>query len=102
MPLELTLRKQSVWIFVLIIICVITALVAIYHKPIEHKLRPAAIWMEELPAGWLIPIAIMFVISFPPLFGHEIVAILCGNVWGLWIGFAIVAAGTLIGEIGNF
>ncbi len=36
------------------------------------------------------------------MFGHEIVAILCGVVWGLWIGFAIVAAGTLLGELGNF
>ena len=36
------------------------------------------------------------------LFGHEIVAILCGLVWGLWVGFAIVAAGTFLGEVGNF
>ena len=35
---------------------------------------------------------------FPPLFGHEIIALLCGVVYGLWIGFAIVAAGTFIGE----
>lgn len=32
----------------------------------------------------------------------EIVAILCGVVWGLWVGFGIVCAGTFIGEIGNF
>jgi hypothetical protein len=54
--------------------------------------------VRDLPAGWLIPIAILFVISFPPLFGHEIIALLCGVVYGLWIGFAIVAAGTFIGE----
>lgn len=36
------------------------------------------------------------------LFGHEIVAVLCGLVWGLWVGFAIVAAGTFLGEVGNF
>ena len=54
--------------------------------------------MRDLPVGWLIPIAILVVISFPPLFGHEVVALLCGVVYGLWIGFAIVAAGTFIGE----
>jgi uncharacterized membrane protein YdjX (TVP38/TMEM64 family) len=54
--------------------------------------------VRDLPAGWLIPIAILFVISFPPLFGHEIIALLCGVVYGLWIGFAIVAAGTFTGE----
>ncbi|KAI0750333.1 hypothetical protein C8Q80DRAFT_1270059 [Daedaleopsis nitida] len=56
----------------------------------------------SLPFGWTIPIGILFVISFPPLFGHEIVAILCGLVWGLGIGFGIVAAGTFLGELGNF
>lgn len=55
--------------------------------------------MKNLPAGWVIPIAVMFIISFPPLFGHEIVAILCGVVWGLWVGFGIVAAGTMLGEV---
>jgi uncharacterized membrane protein YdjX (TVP38/TMEM64 family) len=40
----------------------------------------------------------LIAISFPPLFGHELVALLCGVVWGLWIGFAIVAAGTFLGE----
>lgn len=36
------------------------------------------------------------------LFGHEIVAVLCGVVWGLWVGFGIVAAGTFLGEVGNY
>src|ERR1700761_2544581 len=74
--------------------------------------------ISRLKFGWLVPIGVFFVISFPPvsqcatlpntcshtpqLFGHEIVAILCGLVWGLWIGFAIVCAGTFIGEVGNF
>jgi ABC-type spermidine/putrescine transport system permease subunit II len=73
---------------------------------------------SSLPFGWIVPIAVLFVISFPPvrpawsrnfsmtdakkLFGHEIVAVLCGLVWGLWIGFGIVAAGTFFGEVGNF
>ncbi|CCO34110.1 Golgi apparatus membrane protein TVP38 [Rhizoctonia solani AG-1 IB] len=67
-----------------------------------HWLRPAADRMHEFSVGWLIPIVVLFIILFPPLFGHEIVAVLCGLVWGLWIGFAIVCAGTLLGEIGNF
>ena len=44
----------------------------------------------------------MFVLSFPPLFGNEIIHVLCGIVWGLWIGFGIVCAGTFLGEVGNF
>lgn len=36
------------------------------------------------------------------LFGHEILAVLCGLVWGAMIGFAITATGTFIGEVANF
>jgi hypothetical protein len=36
------------------------------------------------------------------LFGHEVVSVLCGLAWGLWGGFGIVAAGTFLGEVGNF
>jgi uncharacterized membrane protein YdjX (TVP38/TMEM64 family) len=79
-----------------------TITITIYHKQIEDWLRPAANMLQRHKYGFLIPIAILFVISFPPLFGHEIVAVLCGDVWGLWIGFGIVCAGTLLGEIGNF
>ncbi|TCD63005.1 Tlg2-vesicle protein [Steccherinum ochraceum] len=97
------LRKEWFWYYVIgIIVTVLFALITIFHEQIVHWLQPAANWMHDLPAGFLIPIAIFFVISFPPLFGHEIVAILCGVVWGLWIGFAITAAGTFLGEIGNF
>ena len=41
----------------------------------------------------------MIVLSFPPLFGHELVALLRGEFWGAWIGFGIVAAGAIIGEL---
>ena len=63
-----------------------------------QKLRPFGEKVRDIPAGWLIPIAILIVISFPPLFGHEIIALLCGVIYGLWIGFGIVAAGTFFGE----
>ena len=46
--------------------------------------------------------AVLFLTFIVQLFGHEIVAILCGLVWGLWIGFGIVSAGSFLGEVGNF
>ncbi|KAI0327078.1 hypothetical protein GY45DRAFT_1257786 [Cubamyces sp. BRFM 1775] len=97
------LRKEWAWYYVIFIVCLVgVILFTVYHIQIVHWLKPAADWMHNLPYGWTIPIGILFVISFPPLFGHEIVAILCGLVWGLWAGFGIVAAGTFIGEVGNF
>ncbi|KAJ1323791.1 VTT domain-containing protein [Microdochium nivale] len=89
------------WILTIAIIAV-SALLIVYHDQAVDKLRPWAESVRDLPAGWLIPIVVLFVISFPPLFGHEIVALLCGVVWGLWIGFGIVAAGTFAGEIGTW
>ncbi|EJU04591.1 hypothetical protein DACRYDRAFT_62746 [Dacryopinax primogenitus] len=97
------LRKEWIpWYLIVIVLVVSTILMTVFHTQIVNWMKPAATWMRDLPAGWLIPVAILFVISFPPLFGHEIVAILCGVVWGLWIGFAIVALGTFLGEVGNF
>lgn len=97
------LRREWLWYYVFaVILTAITLFVTVFHHQIVDKLTPMAHKVKDLPGGWAIPIAILFVISFPPLFGHEIVAILCGVVWGLWIGFAIVAAGTFLGELGNF
>ncbi|KAL4250920.1 Golgi apparatus membrane protein TVP38 [Abortiporus biennis] len=96
-------RKEWIWYYIIgIIVTVCVILFTVYHKQIVNFLQPAANYIHDLPVGWLIPIAIFFVISFPPLFGHEILAILCGLVWGLWVGFGIVAAGTFLGELGNF
>jgi len=54
----------------------------------KQKLRPVSEKIRDLPGGFIIPVIILIAISFPPLFGHEIVALLCGVVWGLWIGYA--------------
>ncbi|KIM44279.1 hypothetical protein M413DRAFT_443299 [Hebeloma cylindrosporum] len=96
-------RREWLWYYVIVfVLVVITALVTIFHRQIVEALTPVTKWLYGLKFGWAVPIAVLFVISFPPLFGHEIVAILCGLVWGLWVGFGIVAAGTFLGEVGNF
>ncbi|KAI9069627.1 hypothetical protein FKP32DRAFT_1586745 [Trametes sanguinea] len=77
-------------------------LFVVYQQNIVNWLKPFADWMRRTPGGWLIPIAILIVLSFPPLFGHEIIAILVGDVWGVGIGFGIVAAGTILGELINY
>lgn len=92
-----TPKYIPLWI-VMIIIGVITAVITLKHDQVVAALRPFAEKVRDITAGWLIFIAILFIISFPPLFGHELVALLAGVVYGLWIGFAVVAAGTFIGE----
>lgn len=58
--------------------------------------------LNSLKFGWLIPAGILIVISFPPLFGHELILLFIGIIYGDWRGFVIAAVGTLIGEILNF
>ncbi|KAG9037840.1 Tlg2-vesicle protein [Tulasnella sp. UAMH 9824] len=96
-------KRKYLWYYVAAVLCtVVIALVSIYHKQIVDALTPAAQYLRTLPGGWSIPIGVMFVLSFPPLFGNEIVHVLCGIVWGIWSGFGIVCAGTFLGEVGNF
>ncbi|KAF2713436.1 hypothetical protein K504DRAFT_530420 [Pleomassaria siparia CBS 279.74] len=85
-----------------ILVFIATIFLTLKHDQVVDVLRPWSEKVRDLPAGWLIPIAILIIISFPPLFGHEIVALLCGVVYGLWFGFAIVAIGTFIGEVGTW
>ncbi|KAK6535804.1 Tlg2-vesicle protein [Arthrobotrys megalospora] len=92
-------KKYWPWWGVLALLAVLVVLMTVYHKDIVHWLQPVSARIRSLSWGWLIPVFVLIALSFPPLFGHEIVIVLCGAVYGLWIGFGIVAAGTFIGEI---
>ncbi|KAI0656908.1 hypothetical protein C8Q70DRAFT_1056166 [Cubamyces menziesii] len=98
------LKDPKELIRILITLAIIGAMSVffVYQRKIALCLRPYTDWMVRTPGGWLIPIALLIVLSFPPLLGHEIVAVLCGDAWGIGIGFAIVAAGTLLGELANY
>ena len=34
--------------------------------------------------------------------GQEIIQVLCGVIWGVGLGFVIVAVGTILGEVANY
>ncbi|KAG9099111.1 Tlg2-vesicle protein [Ceratobasidium sp. 370] len=103
--IQQALRKES-WkdrefvmsIVVLAVILAIVIVIAVFQDQIVSALTPAAEWVKQQSAGFLIPIAFLIVLSIPPLFGAEIIHLLCGFIYGLGIGFAIVCAGTVIGE----
>ncbi|OCF41811.1 hypothetical protein I317_04417 [Kwoniella heveanensis CBS 569] len=95
-------RHMYKWYAILIIAIVLTALITVKHETVVEFCEPVTRRVRAWPGGWLIPIAILIVVSFPPLVGHEIIGILCGLVWGLGIGFAILAAGTFLGEIATW
>jgi len=93
------IRKEWWYYYVIVlVIVVLVALMLFFHKSIVNWLSPFVKKLRTLKAGFLIPVAIIIVLSFPPLFGNEIVFVLVGLVWGLGKGFAIVAVGVAIGE----
>ncbi|WVQ85083.1 hypothetical protein IAT38_007247 [Cryptococcus sp. DSM 104549] len=97
------IRKEWLWWYLaFVVIVVVVALMAFFHHSIINWLSPVVKRLRELNGGFAIPAAILFVLSFPPLFGNEIVIVLVGLVWGLGKGFAIVVVGLGLGEIANF
>ncbi|KAJ7736723.1 hypothetical protein DFH07DRAFT_96882 [Mycena maculata] len=73
-----------------------------YHNQIIRALQPVSRWLLDHKFGPVIPVAMLIIVSFPPLVGHELIATLAGVVWSFPIAFLIVAVGTLLGEIANY
>ncbi|QRV81969.1 Golgi apparatus membrane protein TVP38 [Ceratobasidium sp. AG-Ba] len=95
-------RQFVITMVVVTILIAITIVIAVFQDKIIEALVPAAEWVYKAPAGWLIPIVILIILSIPPLFGAEIIHILAGFTYGLWIGFLITCAGMVIGECITF
>ncbi|KAF7328923.1 hypothetical protein MVEN_02522200 [Mycena venus] len=87
---------------ILAVVIAVVVVISLEHEKIINGLKPVTDWLARTKAGPLIPIALLIVLSFPPLFGHEIVMMLCGVTWSLPEAFGIVCAGVLLGEIANF
>ncbi|KAJ7640481.1 hypothetical protein DFH06DRAFT_1216132 [Mycena polygramma] len=95
-------REQIQYYAIIAVVLAAVIVISIEHENIINGLKPATNWLARTKGGFLVVVAILVVLSFPPLFGAEIVAILAGVTWSLPAAFAIVAAGTLLGEISNY
>ncbi|KAF8181965.1 hypothetical protein K438DRAFT_1767693 [Mycena galopus ATCC 62051] len=99
---ERTLKQKIIFYAVAGVLLAITIVLSIKGKDIVHDLQPASDWMTSHPAAFLIPIAILVILTFPPLMGQEIVVMFVGATYSLPMACAIAAAGTLLGECANF
>ncbi|KAJ6558114.1 hypothetical protein B0H19DRAFT_1070675 [Mycena capillaripes] len=77
-------------------------LISVFHTQIIKALQPFTDWLHNTKLGPLVPIAILIVLSFPPLFGHEIIAMLAGVAWDFPEACVVVAVGTILGELANY
>jgi len=92
-------RKWIGWWCLLAVIIALSVVLSVYHDKIVVAIRPFSEKILNTPATWLVPVALLIVLSIPPLVGHEIIIIVTAVIWGLWLGFAIAVAGTFLGEI---
>ncbi|KAF7369695.1 hypothetical protein MVEN_00300900 [Mycena venus] len=76
---ERTMKQKIIFYAVVGVLLAITIVLSIKEKDIVHDLQPASHWMTSHPAAFLIPIAILVILTFPPLMGQEIVIIARGE-----------------------
>ncbi len=60
-------RSTSPFHIILLAITGFTIYLSIRHDQVVEALRPFSEKVRDLPAGWLIPIAILVLISIPPV-----------------------------------
>lgn len=96
---ELNLIRETTALWIVVgLMGVATILLIIYQDQVVDRLRPFSDRVRDIPAGWLIWVALLFIVSFPPLIGDEVIEILCGIIYGLWAGFGVVSLGTYLGQ----
>lgn len=96
--------KRLIWIVPLCILAIVlTVLFEVYKSDFERWVKPLTDWLREREAwSWVLPVVILFILSFPPLFGHEIVQLIVGLTYPLGVALGIACAGSILGEAGCF
>ncbi|KAL2062177.1 hypothetical protein VTL71DRAFT_6443 [Oculimacula yallundae] len=97
-------QKRLYWIVPLCIVAIVFAvLFEIYKDDFERWLKPVSDWLKARESwSWTIPTAILVILSFPPLFGHEIVQLIVGLAYPLGVALGIACAGAVLGEAACF
>ncbi|KAF7328917.1 hypothetical protein MVEN_02521500 [Mycena venus] len=101
-------QKKSIWKWIktiLPVVLVFTAfiLISVFHDQIVDVLKPFTDWMQQHNLyGSLVIIGAMIIVSFPPLIGHEILAVLCGVSFEFGDACIVDALGTILGEVANY
>jgi len=68
-----------------ILAIVLSVLFEVYKSDFERWVSPLTDWLRKRESwSWVLPVAILFILSFPPLFGHEIVQLIVGVSGQMW------------------
>ncbi|KAJ7764823.1 hypothetical protein B0H16DRAFT_1525846 [Mycena metata] len=99
---EKTTKQKIRYYGIVAFLLLTTILFSVFQTKIIHALKPFTDWLAGHKLGPLIPTAILIVLSFPPLMGQEIIAIVAGVAWDFPLACLVVATGTLLGETANY
>ncbi|KID91182.1 TLG2-vesicle protein of 38 kDa [Metarhizium guizhouense ARSEF 977] len=77
-------------------------LTIVYSHRFFSWLTPVAKSWRELPGGWLIVFALIFVTAFPPLIGYSTANTIAGLVYGFPNGWPVAAVACTLGSLGAF
>ncbi|KAI8940364.1 hypothetical protein NX059_004057 [Plenodomus lindquistii] len=99
---KLSLIQKILLIIGNIALVVGAILFLVYNEQIFAKLLPWAKKWRDVPGGWLILWAGIFVVSFPPLIGYSSLLTICGFVYGFPNGWFIAATATICGSTASF
>ncbi|KAI0747440.1 Golgi apparatus membrane protein TVP38 [Irpex lacteus] len=93
--------KLIVWFLIVFYIALGTFFGVVGADKIAQTMYNVAQKISHLQFGWLILVAAMTVISFPPCTGFTTTVTLCGFAYGMK-GFFVASAGTLLGSAVTF
>lgn len=94
--------KKILYTALFVVIHILGIAFLFLSKKIEADLEPLAAKMDKTPGAFLILGALIAIVSIPPLFGHEILALVAGYVYGATYGFLILTISSIIGESGVY
>ncbi|KAJ7723444.1 snare associated Golgi protein-domain-containing protein [Mycena maculata] len=97
-----TIKENIRYLAILLLALSPVIVILLLHTQIVDALHPELDWLNNTKYAFLIPAALLIIVSFPPLFGHELINILCGVAFSFPRAFGIIAVGSLLGEIANY
>ncbi|KAH9999342.1 Golgi apparatus membrane protein TVP38 [Russula vinacea] len=94
---KLSIRGKLLIFALLLFNCVLVALIVfITPARIAQSLYDLGQRTREHPLGWLLLVALIQIVSIPPMIGHTTVVNLCGFTYGTMKGFLVAAPASLV------
>lgn len=91
-------RKKILYVSLFVIYNGLCLVFVILDNQLQNYLEPLAARMNSIPGAWLLLGILIAIACIPPLFGHAILALVAGYVYGSLYGFLLLTISSLIGE----